>query len=416
MKPERDCTLDAGALAGLRVLDMTRVVAGPLAGQTLGDLGADVIKIERPGEGDDARRVGPPWMRDKDGNELEQSTYFQSVNRNKRSITVDFQQPEGAALIRNLAAKSDIFLENFRPGTLAKYGLGYEDLAQINPAIIYCAISGFGQTGPYSNRSGYDYLVQAMAGVMSVTGLPDGEPGGGPLRVGIPLADTFAGLQATIGVLAAVNYRNRTGKGQFIDISLFGSQLAGMLNTFSAWFNGGVEIGRTGNDHPSAAPYGVFPVEDGYILVATFNDREFSRLARLLGHPEWADDPRFAKNGARVQNRASLKVEVTNALKGKTKAEWVELLNAGTVSCGPINTIRELESDPHVLESGLIVALERPDHCIVRSPAAPFHLAESPPTYRYAPPAIGEHTDQVLRTILGLNEGQIHGLRECNII
>jgi crotonobetainyl-CoA:carnitine CoA-transferase CaiB-like acyl-CoA transferase len=404
-----------GALAGIRVLDLTRVVAGPLAAQTLGDLGADIIKVERLGEGDDARRVGPPWMLDANGNELEQSTYFQSVNRNKRSITIDFQKPEGAELIRKMAAKCDIFLENYRPGTLAKYGLGYDDIVKVNPPIIYAAISGFGQSGPYSSRSGYDYLAQAMAGVMSVTGLADSEPGGGPLRVGIPIADILAGLQTTIGVLAALNHRNTTGEGQFVDVSLFESQMAGMLNAFSAWFNGKTALPRTGNDHPSAAPYGVYPVDDGYILIATFNDREFGRLAKLLGHPEWIDDPAFAKNSARVENRHALKAAVTEALKGKSKAEWVNLLNAGMVSCGPINEIGDLETDEHVIARKAIVELQHPVFGTVRSPSAPFRLQKTPPTYRHAPPAVGEHTDDVLREILSLDDAAIRDLHERGI-
>ncbi len=327
-----------GALAGIRVLDMTRVIAGPYAAQIFGDLGADVIKIERQGEGDDVRRVGPPWMKDANGNDTSESTYFQAVNRNKQSVTIDFSQPEGAQLLRDLAAKADVLIENYRPHTLEKYGLGYADLKAINPRLIYCSLSGFGQTGPYAERSGYDYLIQAMAGLMSVTGLPDGEPGAGPLRVGIPIADIFAGLYCVIGVLAALNHRNNTGLGQSIDVSLLESQLAGMLNVFSAWFNSGVELGRTGNDHPSAAPYGVYPVDDGYILVATFNDREFVRLAKALGHPEWSSDERFATNGARVANRPLLKQLVTESLRGKGMIEWVEELNKATVSCGPLNS------------------------------------------------------------------------------
>lgn len=416
---KQDATQDiaaATALAGLRVIDMTRVVAGPLAAQTLGDLGADVIKIERPGEGDDSRRVGPPWMKDAEGKEMEQSTYFQSANRNKRSLSIDFQQQEGADIIRKLAAKSDILLENYRPGTLAKYGLGYEDLKAINPRIIYCSISGFGQTGPYSSRSGYDYLVQAMAGVMSVTGHADDLPGGGPLRVGIPLADTIAGLQAVIGVMAALQHRHRTGQGQSIDVSLFDAQFAAMLNSASAWLNGGVEIHRTGNDHPSAAPYGVYPVDDGFILIATFNDREFGRLSRVLGHPEWAEDPLYAKNGARVANRAALKAAVTKALKGGTKAEWVQRLNDATVSCGPINSLRDIEEDPHVIAREMIVGLDHPVMGRIRAPAAPFRFSDMLPSYRYAPPMVGEHTDEILTELLGYDRQQAQSLRDRGII
>ena len=403
-------------LHGLRVIDMTRVVAGPLATQTLGDLGADVIKVERPGEGDDSRRVGPPWMKDADGNELEQSTYFQSVNRNKRSISIDFGKPEGVDVLRRLVERSDILVENYRPGTLARYGLGYDDLRRINPRLIYCSVSGFGQSGPYSGRSGYDFLAQAMAGVMSVTGYPDGAPGGGPMRVGIPLADTLTGLQAVIGILAALAHRNETGRGQMVDVSLFESQFAAMLNAASAWLNAGVDLGRTGNDHPSAAPYGVYPVDDGYILIATFNDREFGRLANVLGHPEWAEDARFAKNGARVKNRPALKAAVTEALKGRTKADWVRILNDATVSCGPINKMEDIETDPHVAARGMIVEMKHPQLGTVRSPAAPYRFSESPTSYRLAPPLVGEHSEEVLREIIGLSDEDVAALRHSSVL
>lgn len=404
-------------MAGLRVLDMTRVVAGPYAGQILGDLGADVIKLERVGEGDDCRRVGPPWMTDAAGREdTEDSTYFHSVNRNKRSLTVDYTQPEGAQLVRDLAAKADILIENYRTGTLAKYGLAYDDLKSANPRLIYCSVTGFGQTGPYANRSGYDYLIQAMSGLMSVTGRREDEPGGGPSRVGVPIADICAGLYATIAVLAAVNHRNATGEGQQIDISLFESQIAALLNTFSAWFNSGEELGLTGNDHPSAAPYGVYRVDDGYILIATFNDREFGRLAKVLGHPEWLDDPRFAKNGARVANRAALAESLTEALQGKTKDEWVAILNQGTVSCGPINDMASLEHDPQIMDRGVIIDIEHPQKGTIKTAANPIRFSESPVSYRFAPPLVGEHTDQVLSQWLHLDANQIAALRDKKVI
>ncbi|MDB6062928.1 MAG: caiB/BaiF family protein [Verrucomicrobiaceae bacterium] len=405
-----------GALAGIRVLDMTRVIAGPYAGQIFGDLGAEVIKIERQGEGDDVRRVGPPWMKDADGNDTKESTYFHAVNRNKQSVTIDYAQPEGAQLLRELATKADVLIENYRPRTLEKYGLGYEDLKAINPRLIYCSLSGFGQTGPYAERSGYDYLVQAMAGLMSVTGLPVGEPGAGPLRVGIPIADIFAGLYSVIGVLAAINHRNNTGIGQYIDVSLFESQLAGMLNTFSAWFNAGAELGRTGNDHPSASPYGVYPVDDGYILIATFNDREFVRLAKALGHAEWSSDERFATNGARVGNRPLLKQLVTDALRGKTMHEWVELLNKATVSCGPLNTMQDIATDPHVQARELIVQMQHEITGPVKVTASPIRLSETPVSYRLPPPQIGEHTSVVLQNWLQLDSKQIDALRAKNVI
>ncbi len=405
-----------GALAGVRVIDMTRVIAGPMATQTLGDLGADVIKIERPGEGDDVRRVGPPWMPDSSGAETGESTYFRAVNRNKRSVTVNFTEAEGADLIRRMVMVSDVLVENFRPGTLTKYGLGPEDLLKLNPRLIYCSISGFGQDGPYSGRSGYDYLAQAMAGAMNVTGQADGKPGAEPTRVGIPMADIFAGNQATIAILAALVHRAVSGEGQAIDVSLFDAQFAAMLNPSSAWLNAGVEIGRTGNDHPSAAPYGVYPVDDGHILIATFNDREFIRLAAALGHPEWSSGEEYSRNGARVANREKLRADVTEALKGKTKQQWVELLNAATVSCGPINTIRDLETDPHVIARGMIRQIEHPTHGPIRFAASPFRMSATPVSYRVAPPDVGEQTDEVLADLLDLDTAATSALRRRGII
>ena len=373
--------LNKGALSGIRVLDMTRVVAGPYAGQILGDLGAEVVKIERKGEGDDCRRVGPPWMDNELGRQGQDSTYYQSVNRNKSSISVDFATEAGADLIRQLAANADVLVENYRSGTLARYGLGYEELKAINPKLIYCSVTGFGQTGPYAGRSG------------------------------VPIADICARLYAAISVLAALNYRNVSGEGQYIDVSLFDSQLSAMLNTFSGWFNGGTALGRTGNDHPSAAPYGVFPVDDGFILIATFNDREFVRLSAVLGHAEWATDTRFCSMGARVANREELKALVTEALKGKTKAEWVEILNAGTVSCGGINEMADLEKDPQVLARELIVSQEHPTNGTIRSAASPMRFSASPVTYRQAPPLLGEHNEQILSSWLGFDEAQIKALQ-----
>lgn len=401
-----------GPLAGIRVLDMTRVIAGPLAGQILGDLGADVVKIERRGEGDDIRRIAPPWLKDENGQDRDESTYSQAVNRNKRSLTVDYAHPAGAQLLRELALKADVLVENFRTGTLAKYGLGYEDLKAINPRLIYCSLTGFGQTGPYAERSGYDYLVQAMAGVMSVTGARDGEPGAGPTRIGVPIADTTAGLFATIGVLAALQRRHVSGVGQQVDVSLFESQIATLMNAWSAWFNGGVELGRTGNDHPSAAPYGVYAVDDGFLLVATFNDREFGRLAAAVGHPEWAEDPRYAKNASRVAHRVELAALLTQALAGRGKAEWVERLNAATVSCGPINGMADLEHDPQVVARGTVVTLQHAVNGRIRTAASPLKLSESPVSYRIAPPRIGEHSDEVLHDWLGLDDAGRDALRE----
>jgi len=405
-----------GALHGIRVLDMTRVVAGPYAAQILGDLGAEVVKVERPGEGDDVRRVGPPWMKDADGQDTDTSTYYQAANRNKRSITVDFHHPEGQQLIRDMAAQADVLIENYRTGTLARQGLGYEDLKALNPRLIYCSVTGFGQTGPYAGRSGYDYVAQAMAGLMSVTGARDGQPGAGPTRVGVPVADASAGLYATIAVLAALQHRSAHGVGQYIDISLLDAQLSIMLNTFSAWFNAGVELGRTGNDHPSAAPYGLYEASDGLLLIATFNDREFARLARLVGRPEWAEDPRFARNRERVAHRAELAAALGDVLRRRTRAEWDELLNAGQVSCGPVNAMPDLARDPHVIARELVVELQHPVHGRSASPASPMRLSESPVSYRRAPPAMGEHTSEVLREWLHLDDDAIAALQRKQVV
>lgn len=405
-----------GPLTGVKAIDMTRIIAGPLATQILGDMGADIIKIERPLGGDDSRRVGPPWLRDGEGRAIpEQSTYFQAVNRNKRSITLSFESDQGRQLILDMVADADILVENFRPGTLTRYGLGYEQLRNINEKLIYCSISGFGQTGPYASRSGYDYLAQGMSGLMNVTGHPINEPGGGPMRVGIPLVDIFAGMNAALGIVAALRHRDVTAEGQHIDISLFDSGVASMLNPIASWFNSREEIGLTGNDHPSAAPYGVFPVDDGFIIIATFSDREFIRLAAALGHAEWAEDPRFSQNGSRVANRVVLKDLVTYALKGKTKSQWVDALNKATVSCGPINNMAELGSDPHVLDRQLIAKTEHPVRGPIFTAANPIRMSESPVSYRRAPPIPGEHTREVLQE-LGLDDTQIAGLVRAGII
>jgi crotonobetainyl-CoA:carnitine CoA-transferase CaiB-like acyl-CoA transferase len=345
-----------------------------------------------------------------------ESTYFEAVNRNKRSLCVDFATAEGADLLRQLAAKADVLLENYRTGTLSKYGLGYEDLKAINPRLIYVSVTGFGQTGPYAKRSGYDFLIQAMAGVMSVTGLADGQPGAGPLRVGVPIADICAGLYAAIGALAALQHRTVSGLGQHVDISLFESQAAALLNAFSACMNGGTELGRTGNDHPSASPYGVYAVRDGHILIATFNDREFARLAGALGHPEWVTDERFSTNAARVANRPVITQLITEALRGQGKAEWVEWLNSQTVSCGPINTIADLEQDPQVAARGMIVPLDHPVKGRIRTAASPLRLSESPVSYRRAPPSIGDDTGEVLQDWLGLSQADVEELRHEGVL
>ncbi|MFT4152039.1 MAG: CoA transferase [Paracoccaceae bacterium] len=403
-----------GVLSGIRVLDLTRVVAGPLAAQTLADLGADVVKVERVGDGDDLRTLGPPWIEGRPGSP-EQSTYFQMVNRNKRSISLDFSSAEGAEILRRLATESDVFIENFRTGTLAKYGLGYEDLRAINPRLIYCSITGFGQTGPYHDRSGYDYLVQAMGGQMAVTGQPEAD-GGIPTRVGVPIADITAGNNAAIAILAALLHRDRSGQGQHIDVALFDSQVALLMNNIGSWLNARAPLPRTGNEHPTAVPNGVFECADGFILIATFNDREFARLATALGRPQWAEDPRFVRSRDRLENRAALTAEINKVLSTNLRAHWMEKILAAKVSCGPINEMPDIEDDPQLQARGMFVTLEHPVTGTVRLVASPLRLSETPVTYRAAPPLAGEHSEEVLRQYLSLSAEELDRLRAQSII
>lgn len=399
-------------LSGIRVLDMTRVVAGPTATQCLGDFGADVIKVERPGEGDDVRHVGPPWLIDKNGEETRESTYFQAANRNKRSIAINFQTEEGAAILRELAAKADVFVENFRPDTLTKYGLDYQSLKEANPGLIYCSVSGFGQTGPYSTRSGYDFLMQAMSGLMSVTGEADGPP----MRVGVPIADILAGKDAMIGILLALRHRDQTGRGQHIDIALFDSQVAAMANTFTAWFNGGFEMPRTANDHPSASPYGVYKTSDGHLLIATFNNREFARLATAVGRPDWMDNPDFNTMGARVAHRNELTEALSEILVQNTREHWIKLLNPAGVSCGPINRMADLEHDPHFIARELEIKLPHALAGDISVAACPIRCSETAPEYRLGPPVIGQHTAEVLHELLSIDERAVSRLADMGVL
>lgn len=404
-----------GVLSGVNVLDLSRVVAGPLAGQTLADLGADVIKVERVGEGDDLRTLGPPWVTSPDGDH-EQSTYFQTVNRGKRSLTLDFSQREGAEIVKSLVKETDVLIENFRTGTLDRYGLGYDVLQKINPRLVFCSITGFGQTGPYSDRSGYDYLAQAMGGQMAVTGLPEGIKGAGPMRVGVPIADIAAGKNAVIAILGALLHRYTTGKGQHVDIALLDSQVAMLLNSMSAWMNARAPLPRTGNDHPTAVPNGVFAVQDGHILIATFNDREFARLAEVLGHSEWASDPKYARSRDRLVNRVDLNCDMTKALLRHPKQHWMKVMNASRVSCGPINDMPDIEQDEQLQERGMFVTLTHPTMGDVRVIGSPLKLSEAPVIYSRPPPLAGEHTEAILKERLSMTSEAIQELRRKNTI
>lgn len=401
----------AGALDGLRVIDLTRVVAGPLCAQMLGDLGADVAKVERRGDGDDLRALGPPFVPGS-----EDSTYFVSLNRNKRSVSVDFSKPEGAAILRRMVAHADVLIENFRPGTLARYGLGYEDLRKINPRLIYASVTGFGQSGPYAGRSGYDFVAQAMAGLMEVTGEADGQPGGGPQRVGVPVADMFTGFAATVSILAALRHRDATGEGQAIDVNLFETMASLMQAPMSSWLNAGRLFPRSGNDSPIAVPYGVFEGSDGRFVIGVLNDREFVRLAEALGHPEWSDDPRFRRARDRVEHRAALLDRMNTLLKTRPRAEWLAKLEAAKITSGPINTAADVETDPHFVARGMI--REIPHHAAgtVRVVGSPLHLSATPPEIRHGIPAPGGDTDAVLADFAGMDAEEIAAARAAGIV
>jgi crotonobetainyl-CoA:carnitine CoA-transferase CaiB-like acyl-CoA transferase len=406
----------AGPLSNLRVLDLSRILAGPWASQTLADLGAEVIKVERPGQGDDTRTWGPPYLKDAEGNDTATAGYYLSCNRGKRSLTLDLSREQGQKIARQLAAESDVVLENYRVGGLARYGLAYEDLAALNPRLIYCSITGFGQTGPYAGRAGYDFLIQAMGGLMSVTGHADGEPGGGPLRVGVAMADIMSGMYATVAVLAALAERNQSGRGQHIDLALLDVQTAVLANQALNYFTGGTPPGRVGNTHPNVVPYQVFAAADGHIIVAVGNDGQFARLCQVLQRKELADDERFASNAGRVRNRELLIPQIAEALAARPAAEWLEALEGVGVPAGPINTIDQVFADPQVRHRGMRVELPHEQAGSVALVGSPLKFSRTPVAYERPPPALGEHSDEVLRESLGLAPDEIAALRKEGIV
>lgn len=413
-----------GALSHLRVLDLSRVLAGPWCTQNLADMGADVIKIEKPGEGDDTRHWGPPFLADEDGNPTGQATYFTACNRNKRSVTVDMSTPAGQTLIRDLARQSDVVVENFKTGDLKRYGLDYESLSALNPRLIYCSVTGFGQTGPYAARPGYDLLIQAMSGLMSITGQADGEPGGGPMRVGVAVIDLFTGMYATTAILTALEARHVTGRGQHIDIALLDVAMAVLANQGAGFLNAGDVPRRQGNTHPSVVPYQDFPTADGNMLLAIGNDGQFARFCDAAD-VDWARDERFATNAGRVNHRKTLIPMMTDLTRMRSTAAWITLLEANAVPCGPINNIAQAHDDPHVRHRGLRIEQARyPDGEApggervnqVVTAASPLRLSETPPTLRYAPPALGQHTEEVLRDYLHLSTQEIEALRAARAV
>jgi crotonobetainyl-CoA:carnitine CoA-transferase CaiB-like acyl-CoA transferase len=414
MNPES--TAIPGALSGLRVLDLSRILAGPWVGQTLADLGAEVIKVERPGSGDDTRGWGPPFLKDAQGRDTADSAYFLCANRNKKSLTADISKSEGQQLVRRLAERSDILIENYKKDGLKQYGLDYESLRESNPRLIYCSITGFGQTGPYAARAGYDFLIQAMGGLMSITGVKDGEPGAGPQKVGVALTDILTGLYSTVGILAALAHRQTSGKGQWLDMALLDVQVASLANQASNFLVGGMVPQRMGNSHPNIVPYQDFPTQDGYMVIATGNDAQFVRLCETAGRTDLAQDPRYADNQLRVRHRVELIAAMNEFTVQRTTAEWIAALEAVGVPCGPINNIEQVFADPQVRSRGLRQEIGSGAAGPIPLVANPIRLSETPVQYRSAPPALGQHTREVLRDVLGLSDADVDRLQSAGVV
>jgi crotonobetainyl-CoA:carnitine CoA-transferase CaiB-like acyl-CoA transferase len=401
-------------LSGLRIFDITRVLAGPSCTQIFGDLGADVIKIERPGVGDDTRKWGPPFLKDASGADTTESAYFLSANRSKRSLALDFTTPKGAALARRMIAKCDILTENFKVGSLKKCGLDYASLKPDFPRLVYCSITGFGQTGPYAERAGYDFVVQGMGGIMSLTGDPQGDP----VKVAVGVADLMCGTYAAIGILSALRHRDATGEGQHVDMALLDTQVAWMSYLAQYALIAGVNPPRLGNSHPTIVPYDVFASSDGYLILAVGNDGQFQRFCDFAGRPDLAADPRFAASGDRIKNRAIITPLLAELLATKPTAHWVEGLEARAVPCGPVNDMTQVFADPHVQSRGMVTTL--PHDLAGGAPvpfvASPIKMSETPPAYRLPPPTLGQHTDDVLHELLGLRDDEIAALRAEKVI
>jgi crotonobetainyl-CoA:carnitine CoA-transferase CaiB-like acyl-CoA transferase len=401
-------------LDGLRVFDLTRVLAGPTCTQLLADLGAEVIKIERPGEGDDTRKWGPPYVKDAEGRDSDLSAYFLSSNRNKLSVTLDIAQPEGQDLARKLIAQCDILVENFKTGGLKKYGLDYEAVKAVRPDILYCSITGFGQTGPYAPRAGYDYLAQGMGGIMSLTGEPEGEP----IKVGIGIADIVCGLYASNAILAALRHRDRSGEGQYIDLSLLDSQVAWLTYEATNYLTSGEVPKRQGSEHPNIVPYRVMPASDGYFILAAGNDGQFKRFCDFAGCSELAGDPRFSTNSARLANRRALYDLLFEITKSKTQSEWVEGLSAVNVPCGPVNNLAQVFEDPQVIARGMKIDMALPDAkggkvSLVNNP---IRFSRTPVRLDSPPPHLGQHSEQVLRELLNLSPEALAALRGKGVV
>jgi formyl-CoA transferase len=405
-----------GPLSHIRVLDLTRVLAGPWCAQNLADLGAEVIKVERPKKGDDSRAFGPPWAKDENGKDTTEAGYFLCANRGKKSITIDIASEGGRALIKELAKTADVLLENFKTGDLASKGLGYDDIKKINPKIIYCSITGFGQTGPYAAKPGYDFMIQGMGGFMSVTGERDHKPGGGPQRAGVPVVDIMTGMYSTIAVCAAIANRERTGKGQHIDMALLDTQVGFLANQGANFLVTGEAPVRLGNTHPNIVPYQSVPTKDGAIIIACGNDNLFNKFCDLLGQPALKTDPRFATNAARVTNRDQLDPILDELMRKKTTAEWVAALEGAGVPCGPINNLKEVFENEQVIARGLKVEIPHPTAGKVALVRSPMRFSETPVEYKTPPPLLGQHTDEVLKDVLGKSAEEIAALKKAGTV
>ena len=405
-----------GALSHIRVLDLSRVLAGPWCAQNLADLGADVIKVERPGVGDDTRHWGPPFVKDAEGHDTAETAYFICINRNKRSITIDISKPEGQEIIRQLAKESDVVIENYKVGDLAKYGLDYESLKKVKSDLIYCSITGFGQNGPYAHRPGYDFIIQGMGGFMSVTGEADDFPGASPQKAGVAIADIFTGMYASTAILAAVVHRDQTGQGQYIDMALLDTQIAVMANVSSAYLCSDMVPRRWGNASPIIVPYQTFPTSDGWMIVAVGNDGQFKHFVAAGGEAHLAENPLYINNPLRVENRKSLISLLEVMTRRKTKAEWISLLEAANVPCGPINNFEEVFDNEQVKARGVQIDVPHPTAGNMKLVGSPMRLSETPVEVRMAPPTLGQHTHEILKERLSLDPQAIAALQEKGII
>ncbi|HZN26883.1 MAG TPA: CaiB/BaiF CoA-transferase family protein [Burkholderiales bacterium] len=403
-------------LSGIRVLDMSRILAGPWVGQLLADLGAEVIKVERPGTGDDTRAWGPPFLKDRDGKDTAESAYYLCTNRGKKSVTLDISKPDGQAIARELADASDILLENYKVGDLERYGLAYEHLSTRNPKLIYCSITGFGQTGPYRDRAGYDFMIQGMGGLMSFTGERDDLPGGGPQKVGVAVADLMTGMYSCVAILAALHERKTSALGQHIDMALLDSQVAWLANQNTNYLIGGEPPERMGNAHPNVMPYQTFKTRDGDLILAIGNDSQFRRFCVAAGIPEVGEDSRFLDNSARLENRQACVDAIAPAIRKKTTAEWIATLEPIGVPCGPINRLDQVYADPQVRHRGLRIDVPHPLAGTVPLVANPIKYSRTPIAYDMPPPLLGQHTEEVLSSLLGKSDQEIAALREKRIV